>query len=32
VRDTDTGTRLQADIAELKQLLDAYRDGAIRER
>lgn len=32
VRDTDTGARLLRDIAELKQLLAAYRDGEIREK
>ena len=31
VKDTDTGARLQASIQELKQLLQAYRDGTIRE-
>ncbi len=32
VADTDTGKRLSEQIAELRELLDAYRDGTIKER
>ncbi len=32
VADTDKGKELQKEIAELKLLLNAYRDGAIKER
>ena len=32
VSDTDNGHRLQARIAELYELLDAYRDGSIKEK
>lgn len=31
VKDTDTGARVQKSIASLTRLLDAYRDGKIRE-
>jgi fructose-1,6-bisphosphatase-3 len=31
VADTDTGARIRAQIAELEELLQAYRDGDIRE-
>ena len=32
VADTDKGRELQKEIAELKLLLKAYRDGVIKER
>lgn len=32
VRDTDTGRELQKQIDDLKQLLDAFRSGAVREK
>lgn len=32
VSDTDTGAKIRSQIQDLRQLLDAYRNGAIEER
>jgi fructose-1,6-bisphosphatase-3 len=32
VSDTDTGAKIRSQIQDLRQLLDAYRNGAIEKR